>query len=230
MRTRLPLLTVVSFSILGMPALASDLAPGERRDPWVVDWQQPELEPRATAARIWQVDWAATTRRPAAASLTLRLPAPLAFTPDEQVPPSERPRVVELSDGYHVRLKIHRLASWATIPLFVTQYVLGDKLYDGTGSGSVRTAHVTTAVGVASLFGVNTITGVWNLWEARKDPNRRARRLVHGLLMLGADAGFVATGLLAPGDGGGDRETHRAVAITSMGVATASYLFMLLTR
>ena len=49
--------------------------------------------------------------------------------------------------------------------------------------------------------------------------------------MLGADAGFVATALLAPGDdGGGNKTAHRAVALTSIGVATASYLFMLLTR
>ena len=55
--------------------------------------------------------------------------------------------------------------------------------------------------------------------------------MTHGIMMLGADAGFVATAMLAPGDdGGGNRSTHRAVAITSMGVATASYVFMLLTR
>ena len=49
--------------------------------------------------------------------------------------------------------------------------------------------------------------------------------------MLGADAGFLATAMLAPGeDGSGNRSTHRAVALTSMGVAVASYVFMLLTR
>ena len=53
----------------------------------------------------------------------------------------------------------------------------------------------------------------------------------HFVITLGADAGFVATGMLAPDEGEvGDRAAHRAVALTSMGVATAAYLLMLLTR
>ena len=55
--------------------------------------------------------------------------------------------------------------------------------------------------------------------------------LLTGILMLGADAGFVATGLLAPtNDGGGNRDLHKTVAFTSIGVATAGYLLMLLTK
>jgi len=41
------------------------------------------------------------------------------------------------------------------------------------------------------------MTGVWNLGEAMKDPNHKTKRMAHGLMMLGADAGFVATGLMA---------------------------------
>jgi hypothetical protein len=55
--------------------------------------------------------------------------------------------------------------------------------------------------------------------------------------MLGADAGFVATAALAPGDDErgqirsmGRRSTHRTVALTSMGVAAASYIYMLFAR
>ena len=52
--------------------------------------------------------------------------------------------------------------------------------------------------------------------------------------MLGCDAGFVATGLLAPDDDHGfdpdRRSLHRKVAITSMGIAGANFLFMLLTN
>jgi hypothetical protein len=73
--------------------------------------------------------------------------------------------------------------------------------------------------------------------EGRHDPNRRERRFFHGILMLAADAGFVATGATAPGehDRAGfsqsdRRSTHRIVAITSMGVATFRYLYRLLTR
>ena len=87
------------------------------------------------------------------------------------------------------------------------------------------------AVAIETLFAVNTVTGVWNMWESRKDPNAGKKRFIHGFMMLGADVGFVATGLLAPGDeGGGNRSMHRNVAITSMAVATASYLIMLIGR
>ncbi len=143
---------------------------------------------------------------------------------------SPRPKAFEYSGAYATRRKIHFIASFATIPLFVTQYILGDKLYDGS-SGSTKSAHSGVAVGIETLFAVNTVTGVWNMWESRKDPNAGKKRFIHGFMMLGADVGFVATGMLAPGDeGGGDRSTHRNVAITSMAVATASYLIMLIGR
>ena len=51
---------------------------------------------------------------------------------------------------------------------------------------------------LGSLFGVNTVTGVWNMVEGRKDPNRKTKVKVHGILMLVADAGFAATGFMAP--------------------------------
>jgi hypothetical protein len=176
---------------------------------------------------------------PALALLVPRRPVAFASLPDaaasavdasvrEQTP---RPVAVEYSHAYEVRRKIHYYASFATIPLFVTQYILGDKLFDDDGGGSTKSAHSAAAVGIEALFGINSVTGVWNLWEARKDPNGRAKRLTHGLLMLGADVGFVATGLLAPEEGDRDgRNTHRNVAIGSMAVSTVSYLIMLIGR
>lgn len=143
------------------------------------------------------------------------------------------PRTVafEYSDAYAVRRKIHVYASLATLPLFVTEGILGSKLYDGEASDSVRSAHSAVAGGIGVLFGVNTVTGVWNMWEARKDPNGKKRRLIHGLSMLGADVGFVATGMLAPEhDEEGNKSLHRNVALTSIGIATGSYLYMLFTR
>ena len=137
-----------------------------------------------------------------------------------------------LSRAYTTRRKIHFIASFATIPLFVAQYVLGDKLYEGTSGGSTKSTHSGVAVGIETLFAVNTVTGVWNMWESRKDFNAGRKRFIHGFLMLGAGAGFVATGMLAPDDEGGgeNRSTHRNVAIASMAVATASYLIMLIGR
>jgi hypothetical protein len=155
---------------------------------------------------------------------------------DVQSTPPPRPMAFEYSDGYRTRLKIHRYASFATIPLFVAQYAVGQKLYDGNGSDGTRSLHGGLAATTAVLFGVNTVTGVWNLREGRKDPNHRTKRMVHGILMLVADAGFVATGLMTPESEGGEfefegggtsRSTHRTVALTSMGIATVGYLIML---
>lgn len=90
--------------------------------------------------------------------------------------------------------------------------------------------------GIIGLFGVNTVTGAWNLFgEGRKDPNHRTLRLVHGLLMMAADAGFVATTLSGPNSRRfseamtyeSDKAYHRDVALASIGVATVSYLVML---
>ena len=79
---------------------------------------------------------------------------------------------------------------------------------------------------------VASATGVSNMWESRGDPNHHTLKLLHGILMLGADAGFVAT--FATGPGGrnntnldANKQTHRAIALTSIGVATGSYLMML---
>jgi hypothetical protein len=158
------------------------------------------------------------------------------------LPPADtgrkRPRAIEYSNFYTVRLTIHRYASFATLPLFVAEYALGRSLYNtppDSVSGSVRSAHGAVALGIAGLFGVNTITGGWNLWDARKDPAGRTRRYVHAALMLVSDAGFVATGTLAPSRRAelagtidpNRRSLHRTVAIASMSTALAGYLMML---
>lgn len=150
----------------------------------------------------------------------------------------QRPMAFEYSEGYRIRRKIHKYASFATLPLFVAQAVVGQKLYDQNASDATRSAHGALAAGTGVLFAVNTVTGVWNLSEGRKDPSHRTKRMVHGILMFVADAGFVATGLLAPesehdelfagNDTSGNRSTHRTVAFASMGVATVSYLIMLI--
>jgi hypothetical protein len=158
---------------------------------------------------------------------------------DPQPAPRPRPMAVEYSDGYRTRLKIHKYASFATLPLFIAQFAVGQKLYNGTGSDGTRSVHGALAAGTGVLFGVNTVTGVWNLAEGRKDPSHRTKRMVHGILMAVADAGFVATGLMTPdregrefglegGGGGTSQSTHRTVALASMGVATVGYLMMLI--
>jgi hypothetical protein len=171
---------------------------------------------------------AATTSAPRIS--VIPLPADLA-------PAAPRPRAVTYSDAYYLRLKIHKVASYATIPLFVGEYFIGEKLYhDGpTGDQSLKGVHQLVATGIGGLFVVNTVTGVWNLWESRHDRNDRTRRWLHAGMMIAADAGFVATGASAPGhrsfeNGTNTGATHQTLAIASMSVALSSYLMMLIWK
>ncbi len=148
----------------------------------------------------------------------------------------QRPRVIEYTHAYDVRLTIHHYASYATLPLFAAEFVLGQNLYNNPpGSSSTLQAHRLVALGVAGLFGVNTITGAWNLWDSRKNPEGRLKRWIHASLMIASDAGFVATGATAPGrrrlatDPGAAR-AHRTIAIASIGTALAGYGIMLLWK
>lgn len=157
----------------------------------------------------------------------------------------QRPRAIEYSEAYHVRLTIHKVASFATLPLFVAEYILGQKLYTSEVnltpvSQSARSAHRTVAAGVAGLFAVNTVTGAWNLWDSRKTKEGALRRYLHSGLMFLADAGFVATGLtaphgsrrflIAPATLQSQRRTHRTIAMASMGTALASYAMMFIWK
>ncbi len=145
--------------------------------------------------------------------------------------PAPRDTVFEYSAAYYKRLDVHRAASYAMLPLFAFQYVAGSKLYDESFEAPAwaRTGHRVAATGIAALFTVNTITGVMNLYEGRKDPVDRKRKVFHAVMMLAADAGFLTTGLLAERAEGSndDRALHRTVALTSVGVATVGYLSML---
>jgi hypothetical protein len=136
----------------------------------------------------------------------------------------------EYSDAYRTRAKIHKYASFASLPLFASEVVLGQSLYNSPSDGK-RNAHIAIGTAIGGLFAVNTVTGAWNMWEARKDPHGRKLRLTHGLLMMAADAGFLATAALGPNresfNFNDNRGTHRAVALTSIGIGTAGYLIML---
>ena len=148
--------------------------------------------------------------------------------------PAPRPVAVEYTDAYRMRAKIHKAASFATIPLFGTELVLGQSLYNGYPNGrdsAKKGAHIAVGTGIIGLYGVQAVTGFMNLMEARKDPHQRKLRLAHSILMLASGGGFAITPLTAPG--GGFRtapsapQLHRALAIGSIGVGTAGYLLML---
>ena len=145
-----------------------------------------------------------------------------------------RKKAVQLSEWYNTRLKIHKIASYATLPLFVAEFVAGDKLYNDRLNAPkwARDYHGAMGGAIGGLFAINTVTGGLNWWETRGQTEGRKWRTAHSALMLLADAGFVATGMLACDIGeiqntGSRRKTHRAVAVGSMSVATLSYLMML---
>lgn len=151
-----------------------------------------------------------------------------------------RRAAVALSDWYLRRLTVHRYGSYLMLPLFASEYLLGqrllaqkDGLYDGTRrvpiDKSLRQTHRVVASSVGALFAINSTTGLWNLWDARADGSTSRRRTLHVLSMLAADAGFAATGFMvnrAVNQRPSDARAHRNVALASMGLATAGVTLM----
>jgi hypothetical protein len=153
-------------------------------------------------------------------------------------PAPTHPTATTYSDAYELRLKIHKYASYATLPLFATELALGESIYSNPDSGAKKGIHGAVGAGIIGLFGVNGVTGIWNLWESRHDENGRKLRIVHSVLMLAASGGFVATWATAPSTHNvntpqglatfdNNRVLHRNLAISSIGVGTAGYLIML---
>ncbi|HQR17528.1 MAG TPA: hypothetical protein PK948_04125 [Gemmatimonadales bacterium] len=187
----------------------------------------------------------ADTGQSTPAAVIAPVPIPAALLPDgvrfggdlaelQDTTRRKRTTAVEYSDFYHTRLKIHQVLSWTMLPLFAVQYASGNQIleYGNAAPDWAKNVHGPTAGLLAGVFAVNTITGAWNLWDSRKDPAGRTRRYIHSALMFIADAGFVYTGSLADqAESDPDaREQHRNVAIASMGVATASWLMMLIWK
>lgn len=135
---------------------------------------------------------------------------------------SRRPRAIEYSEAYHTRLKIHQIGAYLMFPLFIGEYVLGEKLLTSTNrSGGLKTAHSAVAAGVGVVFVSNTVTGAWNFWDSRKDPKGKLRRDIHSAIMLASDIGFLWTAASA---GNAKRSLqqarhHRAIAIGSISLS-----------
>jgi len=173
---------------------------------------------------------AAVSTTPIADFIASEAPA-LALAPQDQ-----RPVAIEYSDAHETRAKIHKYASWATLPLMGAEFALGEKLYNDANSetDSLRGVHGAVGAGLIGLFGVNSVTGLWNLLESNQAPGH-TKRLVHGIMMLAAEGGLVASAASAPGHSrlgtiDTNKATHRDIAFVSIGVGTAGYLLMLLTK
>ena len=185
------------------------------------------------AGRGYDAPVAVTRAWPLSRRLTIDLAAPFPL----DTPVVQRPRAIEYSDDYYTRLTIHRLGSYAMLPLFVAEYSLGENLINDAAPPTwIKPTHVAVASGIGILFAVNTATGLWNLWDARQDPDGRARRTVHSILMLASDAGFLAAAALAPErEDGGITDyasfrhrvnQHRGVAIGSFALSTVGGAMM----
>lgn len=171
--------------------------------------------------------------------------APAVFAGDTT--PRRRRKAIEVSDAYAIRLKIHQIASYATLPIIAGEAIVGQQLYISENNGTrpsdvLRGAHDGIAVALAGLFAVNTVTGAWNWWETRHQEEGRTWRTVHSALMLIADGGFAYTAWLGQGarysHGGNNgnivtygtnagRTLHKNWAVGSASVALASYVMML---
>jgi len=149
----------------------------------------------------------------------------------ESVQPRPRPKVVEVSEWYSRRLTVHRYIAYSTVPVFAVQYAAGRQLWS-KGSDAptwAKTTHRVGATTLAGMFTVNTVTGLWNLWDSRSAPQGRALRYVHAITMLAADAGFTYAGAKLSEEAENSlakRREHRTVALSSIGVALASGIMM----
>ena len=174
------------------------------------------------------------------APVVVELPAAVAIAPPVRPRLAELPpqQAVQLSDGYYTRLDIHRYAGYAVLPLFVLEYVAGQKLLTEGSAAPLwaEKVHKPAAYAVAGIFTLNTVTGIWNFAEASKVKQGKKRRTWHTVLMLAADAGFIYSVSKAPstekidariasGKVGG-WTPHKASAVASMGVSTLAYLMM----
>jgi hypothetical protein len=156
----------------------------------------------------------------------LRLPLPASVDT-----PRVRPRAVEVSDWYGRRLTIHRSLSYATVPIFAAQWIAGERVYKYGNEAPdwAKTTHRAGATVLAGIFTVNTVTGLWNLWDSRSVSSGRTLRTVHALTMLTADAGFTYAGVKLSKDAETDfnkRREHRTIALSSMALTVVSGLAM----
>jgi len=157
--------------------------------------------------------------------------APAWSAPDSSPP---RPKPVELSAWYGRRLAIHRAVAYGTLPVFALQWIAGNRLYADSRTGApsptwAKTTHRVGATTLAAGFTINTVTGAWNWWDTRAVPDGRVRRTLHALSMLTADAAFTYAGakLSDEAEQSADkRRLHRTIALSAMGLTTASALAM----
>jgi hypothetical protein len=144
-------------------------------------------------------------------------------------PAAHRPAEEDVGEWYGRRLTLHRYAAWTAVAAFPVEIYTGWRLRSaGADPEWVRDTHRATVWVLGSTFAVNTVTGVWNWWDSRKEPQGRGWRTAHTLVMVAADAAMFATARAgqarARGEGG---EWHRELAFTTAGLTAIGHLMML---
>jgi hypothetical protein len=190
----------------------------------------------ALASPVGSADTGRVAIDPFAARIPSRLELPISLQlVEDTTTPRRRRKSVEVSEWYERRLRIHRYGAYTMIPLFTFQAIAGNNLYNNSGSapGWAKTGHRVDATGLATVFGLNTVTGLWNLWDSRSVPQGRTRRTIHALLMLASDAGFTYAGVRLSEQAENNlakRREHRAWAYGSMATAVAGAGMMVLWK
>jgi hypothetical protein len=175
----------------------------------------------------------ARLERPAASELPARLDFPTSLGVAQDTTPRRRRKSVEVSEWYERRLRIHRYGAYSMIPLFALQAYAGNELYEHGATSGWKNTHRFGASALATVFTVNTVTGVWNLWDSRTVSQGRTKRYLHALLMLASDAGFTYAGVKLSNDAENSadaRRKHRNFAYASMGTALAGSGIMVIWR
>jgi hypothetical protein len=164
----------------------------------------------------------------------LLAPSLLSARPTDADTVHKRRRAVVMSDAALLRLRIHRYASYTVIPLFALQSIAGNQLLQADNGGQERpgwakSAHSFGAAAIGTVFTVNTVTGIWGLYDERANDQNRALRWAHSILMLASDAGFTYTGIKLADEAKRspeDRDRHRNWAYASIGTALVGYGIM----
>jgi len=200
-----------------------------------VDTTQLSAKPHATEAAA--SDSAASDSVPSSAAApvsVLLAPSLLSARPTDADTVHKRRRAVVMSDAALLRLRIHRYASYTVIPLFALQSIAGNQLLQADNGGQERpgwakSAHSFGAAAIGTVFTVNTVTGIWGLYDERANDQNRALRWAHSILMLASDAGFTYTGIKLADEAKRspeDRDRHRNWAYASIGTALVGYGIM----
>lgn len=179
------------------------------------------------------VDTAPAVARDSAVGPVMGSLAVGAIAPEDTV--RRRRKSVEVSEWYERRLRLHRYGSYTIYPLFALQAVAGNQIFPDPQNAPTwaKNSHRIGASALAGVFTLNTVTGLWNLWDSRSVPQGRARRTAHALLMLASDAGFTYAGarLSEQAEISVDkRREHRVWAYGSMATALAGIGVMTLWK